>query len=92
MNTVLKVSQYCGWDQSGYKKECIKWVQFLLRRVRFHCPGAPELVRFFLDLKQHFPEEIDIHVRMLLKYIEKKAGICGIMPDFFHLWFYAVEQ
>ena len=65
-----------GWDQSGYKKECVKWVQLLIKRVSFRCRNAPALVRNFLDLKLYLCEEIDICVSASQKVIEKIDVIC----------------
>ena len=71
------MSCHRGWDQSGYKKECVKWVQLLIKRVSFRCRNASALVQNFLDLKLYLYEEIDICVSTSQKEIDKKEVICA---------------
>ena len=56
------MSHHRGWDQIGYKKECVEWVKLLVKGVVFRCSNARALVKNFLDLKQYLREEIDICV------------------------------
>ena len=73
VKSILDMSRRRRWDQSVYKRECIKWVQVLLKRVVFRFCNAPTLAQNFLDLNEYFPEEIHICVSMLQKDIEKKC-------------------